>query len=85
MLLCITLCAGKSETDTEKLRSIPAQLEYQFLVGTWKHNGVPFKSHLHVPESHPATGAMFCEREDEGHVLKVCTYSLCNAPNKKAI
>ena len=35
--------------------------------------GVPFRSHLHVPEVHPLTGMMFCEREDEGHVLKVLT------------
>ena len=33
--------------------------------------GVPFKDHLHVPEVHPLTGVLFCEREDEGHVFKV--------------
>ena len=62
---------GRSETDTEKLRSIMAQLEYQFLVRTWEDKGVPFRSSLHMPESHPVTGTLFCEREDEGHVLKV--------------
>lgn len=35
--------------------------------------GVPFKDHLHVPEVHPLTGVLFCEREDEGHVFKVVT------------
>ena len=33
--------------------------------------GVPFKSYIYVPENHPLTGEIFCEREDEGHVLKV--------------
>lgn len=30
-----------------------------------------FKDHLYVPEVHPDTQMMFCEREDEGHVFKV--------------
>lgn len=33
--------------------------------------GIPFRTHLHVPEAHPDTGTVFLEREDEGHVLKV--------------
>ena len=39
--------------------------------------GVPFKDHLHVPEVHPLTGVLFCEREDEGHVFKVVIYNIC--------
>ena len=38
----------------------------------WNEQGVPFKTHLYVPEVHPVTGMHFCEREDEGHVFKVC-------------
>jgi len=55
------------------LRSILAQLEYQYLIGDCEAQGVPFKSQLYVPEVHPVTGTLFCEREDEGHVLKVLT------------
>lgn len=46
-------------------------MEYTFLINQWESKGVPFKSHLHVPEVHPVTGYVFCEREDEGHVFKV--------------
>ena len=62
---------GREETKVEKLRSILAQLEYRYQVEYWEMKGVPFKSHIHVPKVHPLTGLMFCEREDEGHVLKV--------------
>ena len=33
--------------------------------------GIPFINHLYVPEIHPLTQTGFCEREDEGHALKV--------------
>ena len=33
--------------------------------------GIPFINHVYVPEIHPLTQTGFCEREDEGHVLKV--------------
>ena len=72
-MILFLIHTGKKETDTEKLRSILAQLEYQYLVESWEAQGVPFKAHLHVPEVHPVTGTLFCEREDEGHVLKVTT------------
>lgn len=62
---------GKSETQVEELRSILAQFEYGFQIDHWESEGVPFRNHLHVPEDHPLTGYMFCEREDEGHVFKV--------------
>lgn len=68
---------GQEETTLEKLRSILAQLEYRYLVEHLEMKGVPFRSHLHV---HPLTGLMFCECEDEGHVLKVLTvqyYLIC--------
>ena len=60
-----------TEDDGDKLRSILAQMEYTFLINHWENRGVPFKTHLHVPEEHPITGQVFCEREDEGHVFKV--------------
>lgn len=53
------------------LRSILAQLDFVYRIDDWESKGVPFRSHLHVPEDHPLTGYMFCEREDEGHVFKV--------------
>lgn len=64
-------CTGQKETDLEKLRSILAQLEYKYQIETWEKKGVPFKSHICVPENHPLTDVVFMEREDEGHVLKV--------------
>ena len=73
------LYAGKSETLDQKLKSILAQFEFAYQIQYWEGEGVPFKTHLHVPERHPVTGYLFCEREDEGHVFKVClcTFDFC--------
>ena len=60
------------ETVIDKLRSILAQFEYQYQVCLWDSKGVPFRTHLYVPENHPLTGKEFHEREDFAHVLKVC-------------
>ena len=65
------MCAGKEETEEDKMRSILAQLDYRYQVNHWKEQGIPFNTHLYVPEVHPDTGVPFCEREDEGHVFKV--------------
>ena len=73
----LALCIGKDETKGEKLRSILAQLEFQYQINTWQLKGVPFKDHLYVPEVHPVTGVGFCEREDDGHVFKVLLF-LCS-------
>ena len=73
----IRVFPDEEEGDIERLRSILAQLEFQYLVECWEKKGVPFKSHLHIPEVHPVTNALFCEREDEGHVLKVQTLCPC--------
>lgn len=62
---------GKSETETDMLRSILAEMEYSFQINKWDREGVPFRTHVHVPEQHPVTKTLFCEREDEGHVFKV--------------
>ena len=62
------------------LRSILAQLEYVFQINHWEDQGVPFKTHLHVPECHPVTKTLFCEREDEGHVFKVIVHVIFNKP-----
>lgn len=62
---------GKSESYTQKLRSILAQFEFAHEVREWQAKGVPFQTHLYVPEIHPVTQMPFCERENEAHVLKV--------------
>lgn len=53
------------------LRSILAQLEYSYQVRRWDSSGVPFRTYLYVPETHPVTKSEFHEREDFAHVLKV--------------
>lgn len=60
---CVCLCiqTGKTETPVEMLRSILAQLHYQYEVLEWAKKGVPFRSHLYVPEVHPLTGEPFHE------------------------
>lgn len=62
---------GSRETTVEKLRSILAQMEYTYKVQTWDKKGVPFRTHMYVPEVNPITGMEFHEREDEAHVFKV--------------
>ncbi len=59
-----------TEEVKEQMKSILAQMDYTYQVRRWTE-GVPFCSHLYVPEVHPETGAEFHEREDEGHVFKV--------------
>ena len=65
--------AGKSEGMVAKLRSILAQFEFAYQVHEWESKGVPFATHLYVPELHPESLMPFCEREDEAHLLKVRT------------
>ena len=67
----ISIIVGMSETVAEMAKSILAQLEFTFQIKEWERKGVAFQSHLYVPEHHPVTGYLFCEREDEGHVFKV--------------
>ena len=76
LISCLTLfdILGKDETLVEKLRSIMAQLEYQYQINAWSDKGIHFKELLYVPEVHPLTGMEFYEREDEGHILKVILY-----------
>ena len=62
---------GKTETSTDKLRSVLAQFEFSHRVRKYTKQGVPFMYFLYVPEEHPVTKYPICEREDEGHVLKV--------------
>ena len=47
-------------------------MEYHYQVCKWDDEGVPFRTYLYVPEIHPITKEPFLEREDEGHVFKVC-------------
>lgn len=65
------MISGRKQQLIDDLRSILAQLEFTFEVRKWDMQGVPFRTHLYVPEEHPLTGVGFCEREDEGHVFKV--------------
>ena len=67
--------AGKNEGLKEKLRSILAQFEFQHHLKQWEDKGVNIRLYLYVPEVHPETGQVFCEREDEAHVLKVPIYT----------
>ena len=53
------------------LCSILAQQQYKFKILEWEKKGVPFRSHIYVPEFHPITHCSFQEREDKAHVLKV--------------
>ena len=62
---------GKQERRQDKLRSVIGQMEFSYQVNRWTERGIPFKTHLYVPEIHPATQTQFHEREDEGHVFKV--------------
>lgn len=71
MSFICSLPSGKSEGMADKLRSIVAQFELRHCLQQWEEKGVPFRTHLYVPEVHPVTGEAFCEREDEAHVLKV--------------
>ena len=74
-----SLNIGKQETEVDNimLRSILSQMEFTHIVRQFYDSGVPFRSHLHVPEVHPHTGDIFCKREDEGHILKVNNYMPC--------
>lgn len=69
-MLCIT--AGESETVTDMMRSILAQLEFKYQILEWEKKGVPFHQYIYVPEIHPVSKQVYCEMEDEAHVLKVC-------------
>lgn len=62
---------GQTEERVHMLRSILAQMEYCYEVCRWDSAGVPFRTHMYVPETHHITGEPFLEREDEGHVFKV--------------
>ena len=68
---CVLIIIGRPETRADKLRSIVAQMIYAHAIDCWDKNGVPFRTHMYIPEVHPLTLAPFHEREDEGHVFKV--------------
>jgi len=58
------------------MKSILSQLEYTYTVDTYEQKGVPFRTYMYDPEMHPSTGAIFFEREDEAHLLKVRFFTL---------
>ena len=62
-----------TESFPSKLRSVIGQMEYAHEIHVWdSERGIPFRTHMYVPEKHPMTQRDFHEREDEGHVFKVC-------------
>lgn len=67
---------GKEEDEEDMLCSILAQLEYRYQICTWDASGIPFRTYLYVPETHPITGCEFYEHEDFAHVLKVLYITL---------
>lgn len=66
-----SLCTGKEEDQADMLKSVLAQFEFTALVRQYVQDGVAFDTHLHVPEVHQCTGAVVCQREDEGHLFRV--------------
>ena len=63
----------------EKLRSILAQLEFKYQVLKYEKRGVPFRTHLYVPEVHSISGQEYHEWENDAHVLNiVCLYTFSN-------
>ena len=60
--VCLCAPSGRSEGIPEKLKSIVAQFEFQHVVKQWEEKGVNFRYYLYVPEIHPDTGEVFCER-----------------------
>ena len=43
-----------------------------FAIRYWSmKTGVPFRTHLYVPEVHPVSGQEYHEKVDDAHVLKV--------------
>ena len=66
---------GQDESIVDKIRSILAQMEYQYQICEWERKGVDFYHHIYVPKIHPITNEPFYEMEDEAHVFKVCGQS----------
>ena len=62
---------GVTETLNDQMKSILSQLEYKHTVYTYEQNRIPFRTYMYVPEIHPSTNAIFFEREDVAHLLKV--------------
>ena len=70
-MLCIL---GKQEGFGDKLRSVMAQFHYAHEIRKFVGQGIPFNIHMYVPEHHPDTNEVFFEREDEAHLIKVCSF-----------
>ena len=41
-------------------------------VREYSSKGIAFDKNLHIPETSSITGSIICQREDEGHIFKVC-------------
>lgn len=70
------LFLDQPENMTDQMKSILAQMEFTHEILSWESKGVQFCTYLYVPEVHPETHTVFCECEDEAHVLKVYKFLL---------
>ena len=61
----------KSEIPLEMLKSILAQLEFQYEILEWEKKGIPFHSYVVCARSPSSNCVPFYECEDEAHVFKV--------------
>ena len=68
LLMLIRISERSNKTKEDKLRSILAQLEFQYHVLKYKKRRVPFRTHLYVPEVHPLSGQEYHEQEDDARV-----------------
>ena len=68
------LFLDQPEDMTDQMKSILAQMEFAHEILSWESKGVQFHTYLYVPEVHPETHTVFCEREDEAHVLEINSY-----------
>ena len=79
VMSAINLTGVKCEEEVfgDKLRTVVAQLEFHYEMCEWERKGIPFRTHMYVPEVIPETGSSFYEREDEAHLLKVGVWLYC--------
>ena len=68
----MSILLGVKEDFADEARSVLAQLDFRHRVQEISSRGIPFREHLHVPEVSKYTGQVLCNRENEGHIFKVC-------------
>ena len=58
------------ESFLDKLRSMVGTFMYRHQVEEWERKGVPFKTHLYVPEYDDHCRGVHHDRGDHNHILK---------------